>query len=86
MLKLILVLVVVAALVLTMVTSRMARQRREEFSRRFPTYEDFAATVDGSKIRAVRDGEGMVAAVKVVRADFPEASLLDSKRYVDELD
>lgn len=86
MLKLILVLLVIAAIVLTVVLGRMTRLREKEFARRFGSYEEFAAAVDAARIRAVRDEKGPVQAIKTVRTDFPGSSLVDAKRYVDELD
>lgn len=86
MLKLVLVLLVVAVLALTVVLGRMTRLREKEFARRFGSYEEFAAAVDAAKIRAVRDAKGPIQAIKAVRMDFPDASLADAKRYVDELD
>ncbi|WP_129841678.1 hypothetical protein [Streptomyces sp. RFCAC02] len=61
------------------------RSRARAHRRRFASFAAFSAAVDGDAIRAVRDREGEIRAVKAVRDAHPGAPLADSVRYVRSL-
>lgn len=61
------------------------QKRKQEFKKRYPSYEDFRRAVDESRIRRVKEQDGDVTAIKVLRDDFPGAPLELATRYVREL-
>ncbi|MEV6197368.1 hypothetical protein AB0M19_33800 [Streptomyces sp. NPDC051920] len=64
---------------------RAAKKRKKAFWDRYGSFEGFSGQVDVERIQGVRRAKGDVAAVKAVREDHPDVSLVMAKRYVDEL-
>ncbi|MFE2303279.1 hypothetical protein ACFXAW_34375 [Streptomyces sp. NPDC059445] len=65
--------------------NRAAKKREKAFWGRYGSFEGFRDQVDAERILGVRRAKGDVAAIKAVREEYPDVSLVLAKRYVDEL-
>lgn len=65
--------------------NRAAKKREKAFWDRYGSFEGFRDQVDAERILGVRRARGDVAAIKAVREEYPDVSLVWAKRYVDEL-
>lgn len=64
---------------------RAAKKRKKAFWDRYGSFEGFRGQVDTERIEEVRRASGDVVAIKVLRKEYPNVSLVMAKRYVDEL-
>ncbi|MGX4692305.1 hypothetical protein [Streptomyces sp. JNUCC 63] len=64
---------------------RTTKKRKQAFWDRYGSFEGFRSQVDQERIQGVRRERGNVAAIKVVREEYPYVSLAMAKRYVEEL-
>lgn len=58
------------------------RTRQHSFEQRYGSLEQFGAGIDRSGLRALRDSDGEVAAIRALRRDHPELSLSQSAEVV----
>ncbi|MGW3818474.1 hypothetical protein [Streptomyces sp. NPDC005046] len=64
---------------------RAAKKRKKAFWDRYGSFEGFRGQVDTERIQRVLRASGDIAAIEVVRKEYPYGSLAMAKRYVDEL-
>jgi hypothetical protein len=57
-------------------------KRRSRYRQRFPTLDDLHGSVDAEALRAVRDRDGEIPAVRQLRRSFPEVPLADAVKVV----
>lgn len=65
--------------------NKRQKKKREAFTAQFGSFEEFRRAADPDRIRAIRDDQGELVAVKVVRQEFPGIPLEYATRFVKQL-
>jgi hypothetical protein len=73
------------SMVIVVASYRTTKKREQDFRDRYGSFEGFRSQVDQERIQEVRGERGNVAAIKVVREEYPYVSLAMAKRYVYEM-
>ncbi|OEV09230.1 hypothetical protein AN218_22430 [Streptomyces nanshensis] len=67
------------------VSSMTKRQRRERYERAYPNRDALVQHLDSAAIRAVRDSNGLVHAIRALRKQVPDVPIADARAVVESL-